>query len=114
MRTFVTLILVLVLLAIFNPTPDAFEQMVEKRASEMVAGEAGEVGGGKFGALLGNVTGAAAANTLMRVTERKNYYVASVYTIDLDGIAGTANEWKFLGIATQFIELQRPAALGGK
>lgn len=111
MRTFVTLILVLILLAIFNPTPDAFEQMVEKRASEMVAGEAG---GGKFGALLGNVTGAAAANTLMRVTERKNYYVASVYTIDLDGIAGTANEWKFLGIATQFVELQRPAALGSK
>ena len=111
MRTLVTLVLVLVLLAIFNPTPDAFQRMVEGRASEMVAAEAG---GGKFGALVGSVTGDAAARTLMRVTERKNYYVASVYTIDLDGIAGTANEWRFLGIATQFVELQRPAALRGK
>lgn len=109
MRTLVTLVLIAVLLAITNPPPDSFQRFVEGRAAEMVASEAG---GGKFGQIVGGLTGDAAARTLMRVTDRKNYYVASVYTIDLDGIAGTENEWKFLGIATQFVELQRPAALG--
>lgn len=108
MRTLLLLVIALVLLAVFNPGEDDFRAFVQKHAGEM-AGQ--QIGGGEVGRVLGSLGGSVAADAAMRVTRRDNYYVASVYTVDFDGPTGTANEWRFLGIATQFIELHRPDAL---
>ena len=111
MRTLLVLVLILVLLAVFNPDESDFKAFVRDHAGEMV-GE--RVGGGALGDVLGGLGGGLAADAVMRVTRRDNYYIFSTYTVNLDGPAGEAQEWKFLGIATQFIELKRPDALKGR
>lgn len=111
MRTLLLLVIAVVLLAVFNPDTDDFRAFVQENAAKL-AGE--QVGGGDLGRVLGSVGGSVAADAAMRVTTRKNYYVGSVYTVDLDGPTGTDNEWRFLGVATQFIELHRPKAIGGR
>ncbi len=108
MRTLLLLLLVAVLLAVFNPGREDFQAFVRDQAGEMIRGQ---VGGGGLGDALSGLGGSLAASNLNRVTRRDNYYVFSLYTIDLDGPAGEANEWRFLGIATQFIELHRPETL---
>ena len=111
MRTLLLLVIAAVLLAVFNPDTDDFRAFVQDNAATM-AGE--QIGGGDVGRVLGSVGGSLAADAAMRVTRRDNYYVWSVYTVDFDGPTGTDNEWRFLGIATQFIELHRPKALAGR
>ncbi|MEX1055135.1 MAG: DUF4359 domain-containing protein, partial [Rhodothermales bacterium] len=46
-----------------------------------------------------------------RITERKNYFVFSTYTIDLDGPDEEGDEWEFVGVADQFIETARPESM---
>ena len=112
MRTLVLLALLAVLLAVFNPGMDDFTAFAREKAGEFAAGEAGRSGiGGEAGRILGGVVGGLAGSNIERVTRRDNKYLWSTYTVDLDGPVATGNEWKFLGIATQFIELQRPDAL---
>ncbi len=107
MRSLLILILIAVLLAVFNPDESDFKAFVRDKSGEMV----GEQVGGRLGDVLGSLGGGMAADAVLRVTRRDNYYVFSTYTVDLDGPAATGNEWKFLGIATQFVELHRPDAL---
>ena len=110
MRTLILLVIAVVLLAVFNPDTDDFRAFAGENLSKMGEDQIG----GDIGRILGSVGGTVGANAVMRVTKRDNYYAWSVYTVDFDGPTGTANEWRFLGIATQFIELHRPDAISGR
>ena len=102
MRLLLLLALVVVL-AVTNPGPDEFAAFAEENVADEISAEAG--------GLLGELGGLAAGTLVRRFADRDNYLVASMYTLDLDGRAREGEEWKFLGIATLFFEIQRPASL---
>lgn len=109
MRAFVIILLAVgVALAYFNPTMEAFEDFAADRVEEVVMQEAGD---GTLGRLLAGVGAGLAGTYLDRVTERANYVVFSTYTIDLDQNDPDNEAWRFLGIAGQFVELERPESL---
>ena len=93
------------ILALTNPSRDAFADFVEENVAEQIASEAVDMPGG---GILGDLGGLAASRIARNVARRDNYVVASVYTLDLDGRTSEAKDWTFLGIGTQFIELHRP------
>jgi len=98
--------LVLVGLLLFtNPSMGDFTAFVEDELSERILGEVGDSAGGRLLAGIGSgLVGAVADGA----TERSNFLVASTYTIDLDGSDEPGNQWRFLGIGGQFIELENP------
>ncbi len=98
------LLFIAFLLALTNPSRDAFADFVEENVAEQIANEAGGPGGG----ILGDLGGLAASRIAQQVARRDNYVVASVYTLDLDGRTREEEDWTFLGIGTMFIELHRP------
>jgi hypothetical protein len=100
-------------LALFNPGEDDFRVFVRERAAEMATDRARAAGGDLFGSVVGSVGGALAEAFASRAVERDSYLVASVYTLDLDGPEHDREEWRFLGVAGQFIPLKKPASLGG-
>lgn len=102
------LTVVAVLLALTNPGPERYEAFVEDTAARVIAAEVGGVPGG---GVIGQVGGALAARLATRYSERANYLLFSVYTIDLAGVGLPGEEWRFLGIGNQFLELHRPEAL---
>lgn len=106
MRTLLLLVLVAALLAISNPDRDDFAEFAREITAEQIAGQTGALGG-VLGRIGGDLVGAQAA----RFVDRDNYVVASVYTLDLDGARSQEQDWRFLGVAGQFVELSRPAAL---
>ncbi len=108
MRSLILLLILVVLLAIFNPGMEDFQAFARDITGEMISGQVGDSG---LGSILSGLGGSLAASNIDRLTVRDNYYIFSTYTIDLDGPSREGNEWKFLGIATQFIELHRPDAL---
>ena len=114
MRTLLLLVIAVVLLAVFNPDTDDFRAFVRDNAGELIEGQTRTRIGGDAARVLGDLGASVAVGPAMRVTRRDNYYVASLYTVDFDGPVGTDNEWRFLGIATQFIELHRPAVVSGR
>jgi hypothetical protein len=110
------LVLVLILLgtlALFNPSPEDFRAFAQQRVQDTISDHARAAGGGLFGDIGAAVGGTLAGALANRTAQRDNYFVASVYTIDLDGANRDAEEWKFLGIAGQFIPLKKPESLGG-
>ena len=109
MRTgLVALVIVLIGLAAFNPGMDAFRVFVEERSEQILLNETGD---SSLGRALSGAGGALAGAFVDRVTERSNYLIFSIYTIDLDGAEEEGDEWKFVGIAGQFVETQRPESL---
>ncbi|GAB5520106.1 MAG: hypothetical protein RhofKO_23570 [Rhodothermales bacterium] len=98
--------LVLVGLLLFsNPSMSDFTTFVEDELSERILGEVGDSAGGRLLAGIGSgLVGAVADDA----TERTNFLVGSLYTIDLDGSDEPGNRWRFLGIGGQFIELENP------
>lgn len=106
MRTgLVALTVIVMALAIFNPGMDQFRTFIKQR-TEMAIEE--ETGGSLLGRALSGAGASLAGEYVDRVTERENYYVFSTYTIDLDGSSGEQEEWKFLGVAGQFVAIERP------
>ena len=107
MRTaLVALIILLIGLAWFNPSMDAFKGFVELRSERILQEEAGD---SVLGRALAGAGGALAGAYVDRITERNNYVFFSTYTIDFDD-EEDGDEWRFLGIAARFIELQAPEA----
>lgn len=97
---------VLVLLFITNPGPDDFEAYVDRQVAAQIGAQ--EVPGG---GLLGRLGGMAAGQIVRRYAHRDNYLVFSIYRLEFGGEEQGEQEWKFLGLATFFFELERPEAL---
>ncbi|WP_420455891.1 hypothetical protein [Rubrivirga sp.] len=100
---FVGLLLTAGLLYVLNPGPEAFREFLTTEAAKRASGDA-ENGVTDFLAdRLGRRAGSLASDQF----EREDYYVASVYTADLNGrIPG--GEWTYLGIAGWFTPLEQP------
>ncbi len=92
-----------VLLFIFNPEMGAFRQFVRQHSEELLLEEAGD---SALGRAMAGAGGALAGSFVDRVTERENYMLFSIYTIDLDGEDQRGAERRFLGIAGMFFELE--------
>jgi len=108
---FALLVVLLATLALFNPKPDDFNAFVQQRMQDTISDRAREAGGGLLGDIGGAIGGTLAGALARHTAERDNYLVASVYTIDMDGDEQNAEEWRFLGIAGQFIPLHTPDSL---
>lgn len=110
MRTaIVVVILALLALYLFNPEMEDFKRFVETRSELLLERE---LGGGVLGEVLSGAGASLAGRYIDRVTDRDDYLFFSTYTIDLDGNENDAEDeaWRFLGIAGQFFEMQRPAS----
>lgn len=108
MRTgLVAATVIVIALAIFNPGMEQFQAFVRDRAEFAIEEE---TGGSMLGRALSGAGASIAGEYVQRVTDRENFYIFSTYSIDLDG-SGGQEEWKFLGIAGQFVELERPEAV---
>lgn len=86
-----------------NPGMDDFKTYMKTYTAERVE-EA--TGGGALGRVLGGATSSIVSGSVGAVTERQTYLVLSTYTIDPDDDG--AAEYRFLGIAGQFIVLRQP------
>lgn len=95
-------------LYVLNPGPDKFKQFLQveiaDRAEERIGGEGNSVTG-----FLAERLGRAAGEVGSQAFDRENYYLASVYTADLNG-RQPGGAWKFLGIAGWFFPLEDPSA----
>ncbi len=100
------LLIVLVLaggLAITNPDMDAFKTFVERYTEERIQERTGD---GVVGSALAGAGASVTAAGAPSVTERTNYVVVSFYAVDPDDDG--VDEWRFLGVGSQFIALQEP------
>lgn len=106
MRTgIVVALLAVIALAFFNPGMDDFALFIETNAESLILEETGDT---MLGRALSGAGGNLAGQYVRRITDRRNYFVFSTYTIDLDGSESDEEEWRFLGMAGRFVELERP------
>ena len=115
MRSFGGLVLLLVgvglvLLAILNPRMDDFEEFAAKHLRAQAVDRLEDRLGTEsaLGQVLAGPGVDLASQYLDRFATRKNYVVASVYTVDLDGPKSDELEWRFLGAADRFFPLEGP------
>lgn len=101
----VVLVLALIALALFNPDMEDFQLFVETSTEELIRDEVGE---GLLSDALSALGSGLAGEHVDEVTRRRNYFIFSTYTIDLDEEPDSGDEWRFLGLAGQFLELDRP------
>ena len=107
----VGLVLVAGLLFLLNPGPEAFRVFLTEelaQQAEQRARDAGEEVAGRFGGKVAGVLarrlGQEAGDLTSEAFERKDYYLASVYYVDVNG-RRPGGEWSFLGIAGQFFPI---------
>jgi hypothetical protein len=100
--------IIAIALVLTNPGPDAFERFVEETVAEVLAAELSDL---PAGPLVGQMGGALASRLARRYTVRDNYLLFSIYTLELRAAGITTDDWRFLGIGTAFIELDRPDQL---
>jgi NhaP-type Na+/H+ or K+/H+ antiporter len=109
MRVALVFVAVLALaLALTNPGFDRYERFVDDVVTQILIAEAGGLPGGDLISALG---GPLASHLARRHTRRDNYIVFSVYRLDMAAVGLRGQEWRFLGIGTQFVELERPESL---
>lgn len=99
------LIVLIVVLVVFNPGMSEFKTFVREQAAERIQQEAGE---GVLGRVLSGAGSELAASGIERATERHNYFVFSLYDVDLDGAPSTDPEYQFLGFGGRFFVLETP------
>ena len=106
------LAIVAVLLFFLNPGPEDFRVFLTEELSDRAEREAraaGESVAGRFGGdvagVLARRLGREAGDLASDAFERENYYVASVYFVDVNG-RRPGGEWEFLGIAGQFFPIE--------
>jgi len=101
MKIVVAVLAIAIAMAVLNPSMDDFRTHVEDTVGDRISAETRSDALQRFGA-------GAIALLAEQVTVRKNYFVFSTYTIDLDGPDRTGNDWHFLGIAGTFLQLRAP------
>lgn len=114
MRSFSRLLLILVAvalvaLAVTNPHMDDFETFASDYLEKELQDEIQKrTGSSALSRLLAGAGARLAGPHLDRVVTRGNYFVASTYTVDLDGEQADKMEWRFLGIGGRFVPLETP------
>lgn len=83
-----------------NPGMNDFKQFVEQRTAQRIEEDTGR---GALGRALAGAGARLLSDNAEAVTERTSYLVCSMYHVDLDGDG--SDEWRYLGIARQFVEL---------
>ena len=114
-RVFVLGLIVLAgVLYVLNPGPEKFKEFLQEEIAAQASERAREAGEATGGSLGGDVAGFIAGRLGRRAGDiasdvfgREDYYVASVYTADLNG-RRPGGAWKFLGIAGWFFPLEQP------
>ena len=101
----VVLVAVLGLLYLYNPDVDDFRRHVQAQAEQRLQRELGD---SAWGSLLSGVGSDVAGSLVEHVSEQQDYLIFSTYVIDLDGDHADDAEWRYLGIAGQFIQLESP------
>lgn len=108
------LLVIGVVLYALNPGPTRFNEFMQDemaRRAEEAARQAGGTVAGRMGegvaGFLADRLGRAAGDAVSTAFERDDYYVASVYRVDLNG-RRPGGEVEFLGIANQFFPLKMP------
>lgn len=102
------MILAIIALMYFNPDMDDFKLFVEDRSEQILLDEAGD---NAFGKALSGIGSSLAGTFVDRITTRRNFFVFSTYTVDLDGPNEEGNEWRFVGIAGRFLTTEEPEDL---
>lgn len=97
------LAIALFMLAALNPGMAAFETYVENRSEQIIRQETGDTA---LGRVLSGAGAGVASAFAKEFSSRSNYLIFSIYTLDIDR-DGT-DDYEFLGIARQFIELDAP------
>lgn len=108
LTAFLMVILAVGALILFNPEMPEFKFFVETQSEQILLQETGDTA---LGRLLSGAGSSLLGDMVDRVTRRDNYVIFSIYTVDLDGQEEEANEWRFLGIGGQFVELHRPESM---
>ena len=88
-----------IMLAITNPSTEDFKDYLKEEMFSQYKEE--HKSGGILGDLLTKGIAGIAAELASATTQRENYYIFSIYTVQLD----TSKPRKYLGIAGQFISL---------
>ena len=92
-------------LFVTNPEREEFQVFIQERVEERLSEETRDRSLGRLLTDLGSdIVGTLAA----RVSERSNYLLWSVYTVDVGADGDPDEMWRFLGIAGTFIELSSP------
>ncbi len=91
-----------------NPGMDDFQAFVRARSETVIRGEAGE---GTFARMLSRFGAQVAGALVNRVSDRDDYGLFSVYTIDFGGDGQADERWRFIGAAGRFFEIDAPASL---
>ena len=107
MKKLVALLAILVAMAVLNPEMRDFRDYVENTVGDRLAAEIDSDALKQLGA-------GAVALLAEQVSVRKNYFVFSTYTIDLDGPDRKGSDWLFLGIGDMFFQLREPADQSSK
>ncbi|NNE71535.1 MAG: DUF4359 domain-containing protein [Rhodothermales bacterium] len=89
-----------------NPKPAEFERYVEQRVEARFNEEGAD--SNRLGRLLTDMGSSVVGSLAARVSDRANYQLFSIYTVDIGGDGDPDEAWRFLGIAGQFIELSGP------
>lgn len=112
-RVFVLGLLVIAgVLFALNPGPEKFRAFLQERMAEQAESRAREAGeqvggsiGGGVGGFLAQRLGRRGGDLAADLFEREDYYIASVYAVDLNG-RQPGGEVSFLGIAGWFFPLE--------
>ena len=106
-----------VVLYVLNPGPEKFDRFLQIDQTERAEAAArAETGGpdihGGMSAFLNNRIGREVEGEATHEFDREQYYVASVYRVDLTpGRAG--GRWAYLGVANWFVPVEQPEAEEG-
>lgn len=103
MKKIILLAIILVGSFMSNPTKKDFEIFVKEHIEERAAESVGET---EFGALLGGLFSGFGAAAVDKMTVRKDFYIASLYTVKMD-----KRDYKYLGLFSKFIPLQLESPL---
>lgn len=95
-------------LTALNPGMEEFEDFIAEQSEEVVRKETGN---SALGRALSGASSEIARAYIDRIADRENYLLFSIYTVDIDGRERSENDWRFLGIADRFFELERPEML---
>lgn len=102
------LVVAAVVLAATNPSSADFRAFVEAHSEQLLREQTGD---STLGRALAGAGASLASRYIEQVADHENYVLFSTYTLDLDGPEREGEEWRFLGIGGQFLELERPEAL---